>query len=95
MFFTWMYPQRSISKLTLLKGGENVQLQTYSHFGRKRDFIAPVKNISFLQSRQSSNSQMTFKVKGNWWFYIMDKKSGKFMDTDLFDFAVGLKRVLK
>ena len=95
MFFTWIYPQRAIRQMTLLKGGQNLEVTTYSHFGRSKSFTVPVDHLSVQASRSSKGSQVSLKLKGRWFYYLMDKRDGKFHDTELFDFAVGLQRDLK
>ena len=94
MFFTWLYPQRSIHQLKLLKGGQKLQITTYSHFGRTRAFTVPLEHVSSQQARSAAHSTISLKVKGKWFYYLMDKK-GHFNQPALFDYVVGLKRTFK
>ncbi|XP_067681155.1 transmembrane protein 223-like [Haliotis asinina] len=94
LFICWIYPQRAVNQLWLLKGGQGVQISTYSWFGKTRSFSAPLDHLSCLQSRTSSSSQISMKVKHRWFHFLLDKK-GIFHNTELFDYAVGLQRNLK
>ncbi|XP_046564907.1 transmembrane protein 223-like [Haliotis rubra] len=94
LFICWIYPQRAVNKLWLLKGGQGVQISTYSWFGKTRSFSAPLNHLSCLQSRTSSSSQISMKVKHRWFHFLLDKQ-GIFHNTELFDYAVGLQRNLK
>jgi hypothetical protein len=92
MVFTWLYPQRCISQLKLLRGGSAIRFQTYTHFGRKREFDVPLDHVNFKQSRTANTPQISVKIKGSWFYYLLDNRSGHFHNTGLFDHAVGLKR---
>ncbi|XP_076463909.1 transmembrane protein 223-like [Babylonia areolata] len=88
-----MYPMRAVKQLWLLKGGNFIRLETYSVIARQQSLTVPVSNISCLQSRTDSAAQIPMKVKGRWFFYLLDKR-GHFHNTQLFDFAVGLSRAV-
>ncbi|XP_048258925.1 transmembrane protein 223-like isoform X2 [Haliotis rufescens] len=94
LFICWIYPQRAVNQLWLLKGGKGVQISTYTWFGNTRSFSSPLNHLSCLQSRTSSSSQISMKVKHHWFHFLLDKK-GIFHNTELFDHAVGLQRNLK
>ena len=89
---TCLYPLRAIHKLILLRGGNSVQLTTYAPFGLTRQLIVPVNNISCLHARESKYVNLVMKIKPYWFYFLMDKRDGKFHRTDLFDFVVGLQR---
>jgi hypothetical protein len=93
--FTAIYPLRTITKLVLLKGGQVVRLSTYNHFGRVKDYLVPLKDISCKQSRMSKGAQVSMKIRGRWFYYMMDKREGVFHDAKLFDFVIGLNRFSK
>ena len=95
MFFTWMYPQRSIRKLTLLTGGNNLRVTTYTHLGKTREFDVPLSTVTSNQTRTVDQPTMSFKIKGHWFYYIVDKKNGVFHEPVLFDSVVNLKRDIK
>lgn len=95
LFFTWIYPQRTITKLILKEGGQLVRFSTYTHFGRTKDFVVPLRDISCAQSRQAKGVQVSVKIRGRWFYYLMDKREGKFLEPRLFDYVIGLNRSLK
>jgi len=95
LYFTTVYPQRTICKLVLLKGGELVRLSTYSHFGRVKHFVVPLRDVSCRQSRASSGPQISMKLRGRWFYYMIDKRDGLFNDPMLFDYVVALNRFTK
>ncbi|KAK2142575.1 hypothetical protein NP493_4837g00007 [Ridgeia piscesae] len=75
-------------------GGEALQVDTYTHFGRMRNFTVPLSNVSFLQSREAKATNLAMKIKGRNFYYLLDKNNGKFQEPELFDYVVGLKREL-
>ncbi|KAK7504196.1 hypothetical protein BaRGS_00004500 [Batillaria attramentaria] len=89
-----MYPARAVKQLWLLKGGSTVQLDTFSALGRYKTVIVPMDSVSCLQARVDASAQIPMKVKGKWFFFLLDKR-GRFHSTDLFDYAVGLTRSVK
>lgn len=95
MFFTWIYPQRTITQLKLLKGGRNLDVSTYTHFARTRTLTVPVDHFSCMQGRVAKGNQVHAKIKNRWFYFQMDKRDGQFVNHNLFDYVVGLKRDLK
>lgn len=95
LFFTWMYPQRTVSKLVLMKGGQMVRVTTYSHFGRTKNFTVPLNDISCKQSRLAEGVQVSLKIRSRWFYYLLDKREGKFVEPQLFDYVIGLNRSIK
>ncbi len=95
LFVTWVYPQRTIQTLALLKGGQNVRVVTYTHFGRTRELNVPLEHISGGIPRDTKGPWASIKIKGRWWFFLLDKKGGRFREPALFDLGVALKRDLK
>ncbi|KAK7104958.1 hypothetical protein V1264_019594 [Littorina saxatilis] len=89
-----MYPTRAVRSLWLLKGGNSVRLDTYSVLPKHRTMTVPVNSVNCLQTRADSAAQIPMKVQGKWFFFLLDKR-GKFHNTELFDFSVGLKRSVK
>lgn len=93
-FFTWIYPQRAISKLVLLRGGQNVKISTYYFFGRQRSFTVPLKDINCKHVRQKDARLISLKIKGHIFYFSLDNAQGRFMKPHLFDTVIGLKRNL-
>uniref|UniRef100_A0A0B6ZWQ4 Transmembrane protein 223 n=1 Tax=Arion vulgaris TaxID=1028688 RepID=A0A0B6ZWQ4_9EUPU len=94
MFLTMTYPRRVVRKLSILKGGNDVQITTYTWFGLTRSFKIPVEHISCLQSRAGRGHHIPLKLKGKSFYFLVDKQ-GSFINTDLFDFVIALKRNFK
>ena len=92
LFFTLTYPLRSVSALTLLKGGNKLGVTTYSYFGLTRYFTVPLEDASCKRSRLSSPSYAAMKIRGHWMYYLLDKRDGKFHQPELFDYVIGLNR---
>eukprot|EP00123_Amoebidium_parasiticum_P020809 comp5679_c0_seq1/m.1560 comp5679_c0_seq1/g.1560 ORF comp5679_c0_seq1/g.1560 comp5679_c0_seq1/m.1560 type:complete len:212 (-) comp5679_c0_seq1:143-778(-) len=85
-YICWLFPRRLVTNLSLLKGGENLQVTTYNSVWT-RTFTVPVRNVFALQSRESlhgRNSYLPIKVEGTKMFFVLDM-GGKFHDPDLFD----------
>jgi len=95
MSFTFIYPLRTVARLTLLKGGQTVRLSTYTHFGQVRDYLVPLKDISCRHSRAARGPQVSMKLRGRWFYYMLDKREGVFHNAKLFDYVVGLNRFSK
>lgn len=87
-------PLRTISSIVLCKGGIKARILTYTPFGTTRKIEVPLNNISCQQSRHSASSNMTLKIKGRWFFFLIDRR-GVFLQPKLFDHTVGLYRNLK
>ena len=89
-----IYPLRSVRTLWLLRGGHDVHIQTHNWFGKSGSMKVPLDTISCMQAREGTASYIPMKVKGKFLFFLLDK-SGKFHNTQLFDYSVGLMRSLK
>jgi len=95
LFFALLYPQRTVSRLTLMKGGNNLTVTTYSHFGRTKDFTVPLNDVSCTRSRLSSPTHAAMKIRGRWLYFLMDTRDGRFHEPELFDYVIGLNRSFK
>lgn len=89
---SWLYTLRAVKYLILRKGGQKATIVTYTPFGPNRMFTLPLADISSTQSRMAATSFIPLKVKGHWFYYMIDAK-GEFRNTLLFDHTAGLKRV--
>jgi len=95
LFFTMNYPLRSVSRLTLLKGGKDLQVTTYWHFGRMRQFVVPLDHVSCRRSRVSFPTHAAMKIRGYWFYFLLDTRDGRFHEPELFDYVIGLNRSFK
>ena len=95
MIIPTFYINRTIKKMWLLKGGERLKLQTYSHLGRSRNLLVRLEDCDFKMPRKVKGTNVSFRVKGHRMMYMMDKQSGHFHEPELFDFAICYHRLLK
>ena len=93
--YGFVTPLRTVVRLTLLRGGKTVNIQTYTHFGKKRDFTVPVEHLNFGRSRRAGGATLGMQVKGKYANFLLDLKAGVFHHTYLFDQVIGLSRKLK
>ncbi|CAL1529448.1 unnamed protein product [Lymnaea stagnalis] len=93
-FITLTYPRRAVKNLWMLKGGQEVQITTYSWLGKEKTFKKPIEHINCLQSRTGAGQHIPLQVKGSSFYFLLDKK-GSFHNTDLFDFLIAVKRNIK
>ncbi|KAK3092819.1 hypothetical protein FSP39_007541 [Pinctada imbricata] len=97
--FSLSYPIRSIKQMWLLKGGENIRLETFSPMSlgeySKKVIKVPLKDISGQLARVPTNNTIPIKVKGYRFHFLMDNKSGVFHEPNLYDYTIGLRRNLK
>jgi len=93
LMVTLVYPLRSVTNLTLLKGGSNLSVTTYGHFGRQRQFVVPLGTVSCLKSRNVPGTvQVPMKIRGRYFYYLLDAREGQFVEPVIFDHVVGLNR---
>ena len=92
LLFCTIYPLRTIRQLTLLRGGNGARITVYSHFGKTKSFTAALDDINAMQGRAQASSNMSIKVRGRRFYYMLDKRDGVFHEPALFDYRVALKR---
>jgi len=95
LFFAISYPLRSVSQLTLLKGGTEVGITTYRPFGLTRYFTVPLDDVSCKRSRVASPTHAAMKIHGHSMYYLLDTRDGRFHEPELFDYVIGLNRSFK
>lgn len=93
MALSWGITLRSVRYLVLRKDGKSVAFVTYTPVGKNRITDANLGHISAQQHRQSVNVHLPIKVKGRWFYFLLDKR-GQFPNPSLFDNTVGLSRQL-
>ncbi|KAK8773333.1 hypothetical protein V5799_012133 [Amblyomma americanum] len=86
-----LFVLRSVRSIVLLKGGQRVWVQTYAPFRDVRGLEVPLEHISCLQSRLRKSSYITLKIKGHWFYFMLDQR-GTFPHPRLFDNTVGVSR---
>ncbi|KAL3285406.1 hypothetical protein HHI36_019508 [Cryptolaemus montrouzieri] len=90
---SWIYTLKSVRYLILNKGGNKCTIVTYTPYGRNRIMTLGLENISCKTARHSAPSYVPFKVRGHYFYYLMDMR-GEFKNAQLFDYTVGLRRNL-
>lgn len=91
-FYSVIYPMRSVSCLTLLRGGKRLGVTTYSYLGRTRYFAVPLDDVSCKRSRIASPTYVAMKLRGHRMYYLLDSRDGQFHQPELFDYVIGLNR---
>jgi len=89
----WFYVIRSVRYLVLRKNREVVSVVTFTPFGRNRFIEVPLDNIS-CQGSRTDVGFMPLKIKGRYFKFVVDSKSGVFPNTKLFDQTVEIHRKL-
>ncbi|XP_053544833.1 transmembrane protein 223 [Bombina bombina] len=88
-----LFSRRSVSAVTLHKGGELVTITTASLLGTGSSFSVPLRHISCMAHRSEVPAMIPFKVKGRPLYYLLDK-NGRITNAKLFDITVGAYRKL-
>lgn len=96
LFITGIYISKCIQRLTLLRGGSQVLVETPSSFSFLPKLIAkryPVASFSSVVSREHAKSYIPIKIKGKPLYFLL-KTNGEFPNPLLFEKTVGRKRKL-
>lgn len=92
------FSTRSIHKLVICKGGEVAKFYTWFPvpIKAKKELIVPIKNVSALTSREDTETAFVrLKIKGRPFYFLMDKRVGKFVNPTVFDKTIAFKRNFK
>ncbi|RMB90478.1 hypothetical protein DUI87_33079 [Hirundo rustica rustica] len=85
-------PLRSVSRVTLLRGGSAVTIGTPGPLGLgRRSLTVPLRDVSGRAHRLEVRAAVPIKVRGRPFFFLLDK-NGSFSDPRLFDITVGALR---
>ncbi|NXW81208.1 TM223 protein, partial [Hirundo rustica] len=85
-------PLRSVSRVTLLRGGSAVTIGTPGPLGLgRRSLTVPLRDVSGRAHRLQVRAAVPIKVRGRPFFFLLDK-NGSFSDPRLFDITVGALR---
>ncbi|XP_028658627.1 transmembrane protein 223 [Erpetoichthys calabaricus] len=87
------FARRSVSRVVLRKGGQEVHFSTYYPFGMKSEFTVPLRHVSSVAHRAEVPSMIPVKIKGHPLYYLLDKQ-GQLYNPKLFDLTVGAYRKL-
>ncbi|XP_033853673.3 transmembrane protein 223 [Acipenser ruthenus] len=87
------FARRSVSRVLLHRGGQEVTFTTYYPFGGTSSFSAPLRHVSCVAHRAEVPSMIPIRVKGHALYFLLDKQ-GRFHNPRLFDVTVGAYRKL-
>ncbi|XP_041099271.1 transmembrane protein 223 [Polyodon spathula] len=88
-----VFARRSVSRVLLHRGGQEVTFTTYYPFGGTSSFSAPLRHVSCVAHRAEAPSMIPVRVKGHAFYFLLDKQ-GRFHNARLFDVTVGAYRKL-
>lgn len=91
MFFT----SRSVNKLYLLKGGNSIGIVTDGVFGKEFKYVLELGETSFKSIRKARISQVTFKNKKYYSYFLLNNLEGKYHEKEVFDHVICVNRFEK
>ncbi|XP_061462357.1 transmembrane protein 223 [Rhineura floridana] len=89
----FLFSRRSVNRVLLHRGGQEVTLTTYYPFGLTSSFMVPLRQVSCMSHRSEVPAMIPLKVKGRPFYFLLDKQ-GRITNTQLFDITVGAYRKL-
>uniref|UniRef100_A0A8C3QIV5 Transmembrane protein 223 n=1 Tax=Cyanoderma ruficeps TaxID=181631 RepID=A0A8C3QIV5_9PASS len=90
----YVLPLRWVSRLTLLRGGAAVTVDTPGPLGwGRRSLTVPLRDVSGRAHRNEVTATVPIKVRGRPFFFLLDKR-GQLRHPRLFDVTVGAFRKL-
>ncbi|XP_027766648.1 transmembrane protein 223-like, partial [Empidonax traillii] len=89
----WLCPLRVVRRVTLLRGGSRVTLQTHGPLGlgSGETLTVPLRDVSARAHRAEAAAAVPVRVRGRPFFFLLDKR-GLVGDPWLFDLTVGAYR---
>lgn len=76
----------------LLKGGQSIGIVTDGLFGREFKYVLDLDATSFSSTRKMRNSQVSFKNKNHYFYFLMNNIEGEYQEKILFDNVICVKR---
>lgn len=89
----FVFARRSVSRVLLHRGGQEVTLTTYYPLGLTSSFTVPLRQVSCMSHRSEVPAMIPLKVKGRPFYFLLDKE-GRITNAQLFDITVGAYRNL-
>lgn len=89
----FVFSRRSVGRILLRRGGQDVTLTTYYPFGLTSAFTVPLREVSCVSHRSEVPAMIPLKVKGKPFYFLLDKQ-GQITNPKLFDITVGAYRKL-
>ncbi|XP_053133674.1 transmembrane protein 223 [Hemicordylus capensis] len=87
----FVFSRRSVSRVLLHRGGQDVTLTTYYPFGLTSSFTVPLRHVACMSHRSEVPAMIPLKVKGRPFYFLLDKQ-GHITNAKLFDITVGAYR---
>ncbi|XP_058016475.1 transmembrane protein 223 [Ahaetulla prasina] len=87
----FVFARRSVSRVLLLRGSQEVTFTTYYLFGYTSSFTVPLRHISCTSHRSEVAAIIPLKIKGKPFYFLLDKQ-GSIASNPLFDITVGAYR---
>ncbi|XP_026544477.1 transmembrane protein 223 [Notechis scutatus] len=87
----FFFARRSVSRVLLLRGSQEVTFTTYYLFGYTSSFTVPLRHISCMSHRSEVAAIIPVKIKGKPFYFLLDKQ-GSITSNPLFDITVGAYR---
>uniref|UniRef100_A0A8C6XFE3 Transmembrane protein 223 n=1 Tax=Naja naja TaxID=35670 RepID=A0A8C6XFE3_NAJNA len=87
----FFFARRSVSRVLLLRGSQEVTFTTYYLFGYTSSFTVPLRHISCMSHRSEVAAIIPVKIKGKPFYFLLDKE-GSITSNQLFDITVGAYR---
>ncbi|XP_048476513.1 transmembrane protein 223 [Rhincodon typus] len=88
-----LFARRSVSRVVLHRGGQQVTIASYLPFGRTSSFTVPLHQVSCVAHRTQVPSMVPLRIRGHRFYYLLDKQ-GQFYNAKLFDTTIGAYRKL-
>ncbi|XP_034281229.2 transmembrane protein 223 [Pantherophis guttatus] len=87
----FFFARRSVSRILLLRGSQEVTFTTYYLFGYTSSFTVPLRHICCMSHRSEVAAIIPVKIKGKPFYFLLDKQ-GSITNNPLFDITVGAYR---
>nr|XP_033813313.1 transmembrane protein 223 [Geotrypetes seraphini] len=88
-----LFCRRSVSRIILHGGGQQVTVSTSDLFGLKSTHTVPISHVSSMAHRNEVPAMIPVKIKGYRFYFLLDKE-GHIYNTKLFDVTIGTYRKL-
>ncbi|XP_041037888.1 transmembrane protein 223 [Carcharodon carcharias] len=89
----YLFARRSVCRVLLCRGGQEVTVSSYLPFGSTSSFTVPLRQVCCVAHRSQVSSLIPLKIGGRPFYYLLDKQ-GQFYNAKLFDMTIGAYRKL-
>ncbi|XP_029470696.1 transmembrane protein 223 [Rhinatrema bivittatum] len=89
----WLFSRRSVNRIVLHRGGQQVTVSTSDLFGLSSSYTVPLRHVSCMAHRSEVPSMIPVKIKGYRFYFLLDKE-GQMYNPKLFDVTIGTYRKL-